>query len=217
MENSTFKERLTEHLLQVCTSQGYLNGVLLSSPDIDEAWVRYAPSYYGDAVREFNGYPEFTLACAGYLGMAVATLWDRDWPRFRETPYAFFQGERGFDDMDDHIAENILKEHRHSGAAMQSCSAAAYHLTRSRLLTRRSHIKVETAAPASSVSSGCEPTHEIKPTTPFIRKPVLNAAALLGMDWRRVPMICVSRAAYARGIIIVRGDSRKMKFSCRRR
>ena len=127
MENNTFKERLTEHLLQVCTSQGYLNGVLLSSPDIDEAWVRYAPSYYGDAVREFNGYPEFTLACAGYLGMAVATLWDRDWPRFRETPYAFFQGERGFDDMDDHIAENILKEHRHSGAAMQSCSAAAYH------------------------------------------------------------------------------------------
>ena len=127
MEDNTFKSRLTEHLLRTCTSGGYLGGTLLSSPDIDEAWVRYAPSYYGDAVHEFNGYPEFTLACAGYLGMAVAALWDRDWPRYRETPYAFFQGARGFDDMDDHITEEILKDRKFSQAAMQSLSGAAYH------------------------------------------------------------------------------------------
>ena len=37
--------------------------MLLNTPDIDEAWVRYAPSFFGDAVREFNKYPEF---CLGY-------------------------------------------------------------------------------------------------------------------------------------------------------
>ena len=59
-----YREALTTHLLQVCTDAGLLKGTLLSSPDIDEAWVRYAPSFYGDAVREFNAYPEFCLACA---------------------------------------------------------------------------------------------------------------------------------------------------------
>ena len=123
----TFKERLSEHLLKVCTSQGLLKGTLLSSPDIDEAWMRYAPSYYGDAVPQFNAYPEFTLACAGYLGMAVAFLWDKDWVKYMDAPYTFFQGERGFDDMDDHITGTILKEGKHSVKAMQACSAAAYH------------------------------------------------------------------------------------------
>lgn len=122
-----YREALTTHLLQVCTDAGLLKGTLLSSPDIDEAWVRYAPSFYGDAVREFNAYPEFCLACAGYLGMAVAHLWDKDWAGYMDSPYSFFQGERGFDDMDDHITGTILKESRRSVHAMQTCSGEAYH------------------------------------------------------------------------------------------
>lgn len=127
LNDKSFKERLTEDLIEVCTAEGYLKGVLLSTPDIDSAWVRYAPSYYGDAVREFNKYPEFSLACAGYLGMAVALLWDRDWARYMDTSYSFFQGERGFDDMDDHITGSILRENKRSVAAMQCCSTEAYH------------------------------------------------------------------------------------------
>ena len=131
----SYCDGLTQHLLKVLTGSGFLKGVLLATPDIDEAWLRHAPSFYGDAVREFNGYPEYCLACAGYLGMAVAHLWDADWPRYRESPYAFFQGPRGFDDMDDYITGNILKDCKLNGAthacysvsAMQSCSAAAYH------------------------------------------------------------------------------------------
>ena len=34
-----------------------------------------------------NGYPEYCLACAGYLGMAVAHLWDKDWPKAWGGPY----------------------------------------------------------------------------------------------------------------------------------
>ncbi len=122
-----YREDLTQYLLSICTDAGLLKGTLLSSPDIDDAWMRYAPSFYGDAVRNFNAYPEYCLACAGYLGMAVAFLWDRDWAKYMDTPYAFFQGKRGFDDMDDHITDEILRDRKHSVPAMQSCSANAYH------------------------------------------------------------------------------------------
>lgn len=122
-----YKENLSQHLLTICTDSGLLKGTLLSSPDIDEAWLRYAPSFYGDAVRNFNAYPEFCLGCAGYLGLAVAFLWDRDWSRYKDAAYASFLGERGFDDMDDHITDTILKDRRFSVPAMQSCAAHAYH------------------------------------------------------------------------------------------
>lgn len=111
-----FRDDLTQHLIEVCTGSGYLKGMLLNTPDIDEAWV-----------REFNKYPEFCLGCAGYLGMAVAYYWDKDWVKYREEPYASFQGERGFDDMDDHITDNILRDRKHSAPAMQSTAASAYH------------------------------------------------------------------------------------------
>ncbi len=122
-----YREDLTRYLLEVCTGNGYLKGTLLETEDIDSAWLRYAPSYYGDAVREFNGYPEYSLGCAGYLGMAVAHLWDKDWQKYKDIPYSFFQGERKFDDMDDHITDTILKDRRHSVDAMQSTAASAHH------------------------------------------------------------------------------------------
>lgn len=108
--NEKYREDLTAYLLEIATGNGYLKGTLLSTPDLDEAWQRYAPSFYPEAVKEFNGYPEYCLACAGYLGMAVAHLWDKDWSKYMDAPYNFFQSERGFDDMDDYITGNILKE-----------------------------------------------------------------------------------------------------------
>lgn len=121
-----YKDRLLQCLLRVCTSEGWLSGTLLETPDLDEAWLRYAPSFYGDAVRNFNAWPEFCLGCAGYLGMAVAALWDRDWERYKAVPYSYFHGKRGFDDMDDHIAESILFETKESRAAMQACALQAH-------------------------------------------------------------------------------------------
>jgi hypothetical protein len=125
--NEQYREDLTAYLLEVATGNGYLKGTLLHTPDLDEAWQRYAPSFYGDAVHEFNGYPEYCLACAGYLGMAVAHLWDKDWVRYMDSPYSFFQSDKGFDDMDDFITGNILRENTRSVAAMHSLSAEAFH------------------------------------------------------------------------------------------
>ena len=122
-----FKETLTNILIENATAQGWLGGALLDSPDLGEAWLRYAPSFYGDAVRNFNGYPEYCLACAGYLGMAVACLWDRDWVRHEKEEYSYFLGKRGFDDMDDRITDGILMERKPAVPAMQALSATAYH------------------------------------------------------------------------------------------
>lgn len=124
---SDYINDLTDNLLKAATGSGYLKGDLLSSPDIDDAWLNYAASIYADAVHNFNEYPEFCLACAGFLGMAVAHLWDKNWEQYKDTPYSFFQGPGGFDDMDDHITGNILRESDKSVAAMESCSAAANH------------------------------------------------------------------------------------------
>lgn len=121
-----YQERLINHLVRVCTSEGLLKGALLDTPDIDDAWMRYAPSYYTDAVSNFNSYPEYTLACAGFLGMAVAYLWDKDWEKYCSAPYASFLGTRGFDDMDEHISGKILKENRFSTSAMHTVSETAY-------------------------------------------------------------------------------------------
>ena len=126
-EIEKYREDLTQYLLEVCTGNGSLKGELLGSPDIDSAWVRLLPSYYGDAVREFNAYPEYCLGCAGFLGMAVAYLWDKDWSKYSEVQYSFFQGERKFDDMDDYITDNILRDRKHSVPAIQSSALSAYH------------------------------------------------------------------------------------------
>ncbi len=128
-----FRETLTDILRETAASRGWIGNSragaapLLNSPDLDEAWLRYAPSFYGDAVRNFNEWPEYCLACAGYLGMAVAHLWDKDWARHEKEPYSFFLGKRGFDDMDDRITDEILHERKPAVPAMQDLSAAAQH------------------------------------------------------------------------------------------
>ena len=46
-----YREDLTKCLLETATGDGFLKGTLLETPDLDEAWLRYAPFFYGDSVR----------------------------------------------------------------------------------------------------------------------------------------------------------------------
>lgn len=103
-----FGRKLTDRLLEQCTEDGYLEGVLLNSPDIDDKWDDLAPEFYGESIREFNSYPDAVLGWAAFLGMAVAHCWDGDWTRLKDKPYSFYQGPDGFDYMDEHILRNIL-------------------------------------------------------------------------------------------------------------
>jgi hypothetical protein len=60
------------------------------------------------ALPEINSYPEFAIACAGYAGMAAAQWWDQDWGKHHSAKFESLFGPRKFDDMDEHIVQNIL-------------------------------------------------------------------------------------------------------------
>ena len=104
----TYENNLQQEILRVCTSLGMLDGELLNSEDIDQKWKEWAPEYIAEALPEVNSYPEFAIACAGYAGMAVAQWWDQDWGRHHSAAYESLHGPRGFDDMDEHIVQNVL-------------------------------------------------------------------------------------------------------------
>ena len=103
-----YEENLLKEMLRMCTSLGMLDGELLGSDDIDQKWKEWAADYIADALPEVNTYPDFAIACAGYAGMAVAQWWDLDWGRNHSAKYVSLHGSRGFDDMDEHIVQNIL-------------------------------------------------------------------------------------------------------------
>ena len=115
----TYEENLLREILKTCTSLGMLDGELLSSEDIDMKWKEWAPEYIADALPEVNNYPEFSIACAGYTGMAVAQWWDQDWGRHHSMAYESLHGTRGFDNMDEHIVQNILNLELESTEARQ--------------------------------------------------------------------------------------------------
>ncbi len=127
MDEKIYESQLETHLLEYANKTELLKGMLLNSEDIDSKWDTFIEPFLADAVKEFNSYPEYVLACAGYLGMAVAYLWDTDWEQYSDKPYSFYQSERGFDDMDDYINDHIIKDSEFSVQAMQNCSYAAYH------------------------------------------------------------------------------------------
>ena len=103
-----FESQLVEELLRLTTSRMLLDGTLLSSEDIDYRWHELAPEYMVDATKEIAQYPTVAVAWAGYLGMAVANGWDKDWATAQKVTYQSFYGADGFDDMDEHITRDIL-------------------------------------------------------------------------------------------------------------
>ncbi len=104
-----YERRLQDSLVSLCTAYEMMGGVLLENDDIDSKFVEsLAEPYLADAVREYRQYPEAAVAWAGYLGMAVAKLWDADWHAYQQVSYADLQGPRGFDDMDEQIVQRVL-------------------------------------------------------------------------------------------------------------
>ena len=113
-----FEEKLRDELVKLCSEFGMMDRALLHSDDIDGKWDEFGRDYMLDAVRNFNDYSEFTLACAGYLGMGVACHWDSNWLMHKHDKYSDYYGARGYDDMDEHITRDVL------GYALDSEKAA---------------------------------------------------------------------------------------------
>ena len=105
----SFEQKVHSELLSLCTSYIPVTAVLPSSQDVEERWNELAPEYLHDAIPQISDYPTVSIAWAGYLGMAVANDWDKEWETLKERPYKDFYGAQGFDDMDENILYNILQ------------------------------------------------------------------------------------------------------------
>jgi hypothetical protein len=121
-----------------------LDNELLSSEDIDQKWKEWAPEYIAEALPEVNTYPEFAIACAGYAGMAVAQWWDEDWGRHHGAAYESLHGPRGFDDMDEHIVQNILNLSLDSTEAKQLMNILLCCAQKATTFIRHEHIEAQT-------------------------------------------------------------------------
>ena len=112
-----FESRLMNELLKLCIQYKVLEGTLLSTEDIDARWHEIAPEYVADAVPNIADYPTVAIAWAGYVGIAVAHLWDEDWAAHCKDEYKSLYGPAGFDDMDENIVQKILGFHLESQEA----------------------------------------------------------------------------------------------------
>ena len=103
-----FELALIDKLVRLCRSYNKLQNVMPSSEDIDSLWPVLAPEYLADAIEQVRDYPTVSVAWAAYMGMAIAHGWDTDWSRTACISYKELYGQRGFDDMDEHITAHIL-------------------------------------------------------------------------------------------------------------
>ena len=105
-----YEESLRTTLVKRLTDSQWLAGQLLEVEELHEKWRTSAPSYMADAVPEIAKYPLVAIAWAMYLGMGVATLWDKEWNRYKdiEDLHKLMTEPRGFDCMDEYITEILL-------------------------------------------------------------------------------------------------------------
>jgi len=141
---NAYEEKLQQEILKMCKSLGMLDSELLSSEDIDQKWKEWAPEYIAEALPEVNSYPEFAIACAGYVGMAVAQWWDQGWGRHHGAKYESLHGPRGFDDMDEHIVQNILDLSLDSPQAKQIVNILLCCAQKAVTFIRHEHIEAQT-------------------------------------------------------------------------
>ncbi len=133
-----YEERLTNVLVELCTSKGFLAGQLYMIDELDEKWNELAPHYMVDAVAEVNDYPAVAIAWSAYLGMGVAAIWDTVWSEYSdiENLYDTFRAPRGFDEMDEYVIEEMLSLELDSTMAksieelFRSCSSLAISMIR---------------------------------------------------------------------------------------
>ena len=129
-----FEKTLQDGLVKVCQSADRLKEGLLESPDLEAKWDEYIKDYIADAVANFNEYPEAALAWAGFLGMGVANLWDKNWDKYNQVPYSYFYGSRNWDDLDEHVLYDILALDKEAGKRvsdiLDSCALACLGLIR---------------------------------------------------------------------------------------
>lgn len=129
-----FEMTLQTGLVKVCQGAGLIGDEFMECPDINGRWDMFIKDYIADAVKNFNEYPEAAIAWSGFLGMAVANGWDSDWEKHCKDSYTSYYGSRGWDDMDEHILQDVLKleqkQQEKVSDTLDSCALATIGLIR---------------------------------------------------------------------------------------
>ena len=79
--------------------------------DVEDKWQNILTAYMPDGVREYNEYPMVSLGWIMFVGMAMAKYWDLDWEKYadKDDIYETLRKQRGFDEMDEYILEEVLE------------------------------------------------------------------------------------------------------------
>ena len=109
MEN--FGDKLTVLLLQYLRQEGVVGERFPICQDVEDKWQNILTAYMPDGVREYNEYPMVSLGWIMFVGMAMAKYWDLDWEKYadKDDIYETLRKQRGFDEMDEYILEEVLE------------------------------------------------------------------------------------------------------------
>ena len=107
----TFEQRLHDDLHRYLLGMKVVDERLPECPDVEGRWKQLIEAYLPDGIREFAAYPTVSLGWMMFIGMAIAYMWDKDWMRYNADPqlYELLRDARGYDAMDDHIMEDVLR------------------------------------------------------------------------------------------------------------
>ena len=128
------EETINEELKRFLLSKGEIDEHLPQCPDVEGKWETIAQTYMPDGIREFQNYPVASLGWMMYIGMAIASMWDKDWEIYSQFPdlYTYLRDKRGYDNMDEYIREEELKLDNKASADLESLAsecAARVHST----------------------------------------------------------------------------------------
>ena len=109
MEN--FGDKLKVLLLQYLRQEGVVGERFPICQDVEDKWQNILTAYMPDGVREYNEYPMVSLGWIMFVGMAMAKYWDLDWEKYadKDDIYETLRKQRGFDEMDEYILEEVLE------------------------------------------------------------------------------------------------------------
>ena len=128
------EETINDELKRFLLSKGEIDEHLPQCPDVENKWETIAQAYMPDGIREFQNYPVASLGWMMYIGMAIASMWDKDWEIYSQFPdlYTYLRDKRGYDNMDEYIREEELKLDNKASADLESLAsecAARVHST----------------------------------------------------------------------------------------
>lgn len=116
-----FTDTLLANLHRFLLKREAVDERLPECPDVEGKWPPIAEAYLPDGAREFSNYPVASLGWMMFIAMAVTKFWDVDWEKYDkiEDLYLYLSDQRGYDNLDEYILDEVLDLHGADAEQMQ--------------------------------------------------------------------------------------------------